>query len=300
MHPIGKRVSSLLTRVGTHITGGRHTLIAALAGGVTRSLASCLLRHNVGIRCLRSSISALHHIRLLHVLHRNGVSIVINVGLLHRNLSLPRMSLITVLSTSGRKFLHSCHSLVRAVNHTTQGISNAIVVCTSRAARTVQRTVSRASHHHTGRVTCGRRRNVSPGPLVGGVDSIGSVLTGRSISARALLRNNCHGTNGTNGARLNIPMLSPGRTSGHRRRVLGTNLPTRSLTSLVHRLDRRVRATTRRLRFRLTTHLHSRVQSLGGRLHRVARTGGWPGSRAQNKRSTLPRQPRGHRVRGLI
>lgn len=163
MHPDLGRVSSLVRRVRRHVRGRRHMLIAALAGHVTRRLARCLLHGSVHYGCVRDSISALRHIGVVSRLHRNICSMLINIGLLHRNLSLPRISLITVLSTSGRKFLHSRHSLARATKHTTHGVGKGMVVCTSHVASDVGGAVSRAGHHHRGRLTCGRRRKVAPG-----------------------------------------------------------------------------------------------------------------------------------------
>lgn len=168
IHPALGRVSSLVRRVARHTTISRHILIAALAGHVTRRLATCLAHVKVHYGCVRDSISALRHVRVVSSLQGKLFSILVNIGLLHRKLSLPRISLITVLSTSGRNFLHSRHSLARATKHTTQGIGKGIVFCTSGVASDVHLAVSRATHEHRGRLTCGRGRNVAPGRIVGG------------------------------------------------------------------------------------------------------------------------------------
>ncbi len=227
MEPARKRVRSLVLRVGRQIRGGRHILMAALAIGVTRSLATSLRNMKVGIGCVRRSVSAVRHVRVVHSLHLNRFSILMNVGLLHRNLSLPRMSLMTVLSTSGRNFLEDRDSLIRAVNHTTEGTNNGIVVCTSSMANSVRETVDRARHHHTVRVGCGRSRNVAPGAVVGNMHSMVRVSGGRAGG-------------------------SLGRCAGHRG------------TRLVSGVAGRVERTTHRLRFRRTTCLHSGVGRLEG------------------------------------
>lgn len=226
--PASSRVSSLISRVGVEARHNREILIAALAGTVTRSLAACLRNFKVGIHCVRRSISAVRQVRVVHSLHLNRFSILINVGLLHRNLSVPRISLITVLSTSGRNFLHSRASLIRAVNETTEGTGNRIVVCTSYMAPSVRGTVARALHHHALRRGCGRRRNVAPRAVGGDIHSILRVASGRGI------RNE-----------------DGGHLSGGRERTLVRGLATR------------VGRTTGLLRFRRTTCLHSGVGRLG-------------------------------------
>ncbi len=226
IHPARNRVSSLVDRVGTHVTGGRHILIAALAGGVTRGLARFLGGTNVGMECVRRSVSAVRHVRVVHNLHLNSFSILINVGLLERKLSVPRISLITVLSTSGRNFLQDRASLIRAVNHTTHGTSNAIVVCTSSIAHSVRGTVHRARHHETVRGRCGVGGNVIPGAVVGSIHSILRVNDG-------------------------IGSLPIGGLSH-----------TRESTRVGH-LATRVHRTTGVLRFRCTTGLESGVGRLG-------------------------------------
>ncbi len=165
IHPSGDRVSSLVRRVSRQTRHSRHILIAALAGHVTRRLGGCVRHGKIHYTCVRSSVSAFRHIRVLSKLHAKLFSILVNIGLLHRNLSLPRMSLITIVSTSGRKFLHSRHSLARATNHTTHGIGNGMVVCTSHVAGSVRVAVSRAGHHHRGRLGCGTSRGVAPAPV---------------------------------------------------------------------------------------------------------------------------------------
>lgn len=251
MHPDLGRVSSLVRRVRVHVRGRRHMLIAALAGHVTRRLARCLLGGGMHYGCVRDSISALRQIGVVSSLHRKICSILVKIGLLHRNLSLPRISLITVLSTSGRKFLHSRHSLARATKQTTQGMGKVIVVCTSGVASDVQLAVSRAGHHHRGRLTCGRRRNVAP-RRVGGTHGL-SIFKGKTRARSA--RGNDHTC---------IRPSSPGvTTSPIMRCVDGTRL--RGDVRHAHGL---VRRTTGGLRFVRTTRCESRllgVRSLVGR-----------------------------------
>lgn len=235
IHPVRKRVSSLVKRMGGRISGGRGVLVAALAGQVTRSLARCVGRMKVQIHCLRSSVSALRHTHVVHSVHLSIFSMLMKVGLLQRNLSVPRVALMTVLSTSGRNFLHSRASLVRAVKQTTQGDRNRMVVCTSGVASSVRGTVARAGHHQAVRRTCGGRRKVAPAAVGGTIHSL-VTMSGTMTRARIQLRG------------------SP-RSVAHGR-----------LAGLVARMRGRVHTTTTSLGFRRTTRLHSGVVSLGGGL----------------------------------
>lgn len=241
IHPARNRVSSLLKRIHSHTRQRRHILIAALAGHVTRSLARCLRRRNIQIHCLRSRVRSVRQVRVVRSLHSNGCSILIKIGLLQRKLSLPRISLITVLSTSGRNFLQTRHSLVRAVKQTTHRIQKRTVLCTSGLASDVTETVSRARHHHTVRVTCGRTGNVAPRPVRqhGGNGSVLSFLSVSHHLGTRRLRTTCR---------------------------RGRRLPLRSVPRLVNRLRGRVGRTTGGLRFRRTTGCHSHVGALHSRL----------------------------------
>ncbi len=258
IQPAGGRVSGLVRRVVRHVSRRRHALIAALAGHVTRRLARCLLRRGVRTGCVRSSITALSHIAVVGSLEHNICSILIKIGLLHRNLSLPRISLITVLSTSGRNFLHSRHDLARATKQTTERVRNAIVVCTSRIARSVRGAVSRARQQEAVRRRCGTSRRVAPEPVAGGND-VSLIITASDTTPTAAIS------------------LS--------RSPVVTRVAPQRLRRLVRSAARHVATTTRRLRFLTTTRLESRIL----RLRRLLRRESWLISRKKgNRYSNVP------------
>lgn len=278
IHPDRGRVSSLLSRVLAEARQSRHMLVAALAGHVTRRLARFLLGRGMGTTCVRDSITALSHIGVVGSLQTNICSMLINIGLLHRNLSLPRMSLITVLSTSGRKFLHDRHSLARATNHTTEGMGNGIVVCTSGVASDVLGAVSRATHQEDVRLGCGTSRKVAPGRVRGTVASTLPVNGRRRTTSNTTAVGDVGDTRGTGNV---VSRGDVGKTRKSERHICVRPSDTAVITSpVIHDVDERrlrgdvtgaatlVGRTTGSLSFVRTTRCHSRVVQLRGRLRR--------------------------------